>query len=99
MRIEAPWSAEVVDALNNYQWSGWHPYTCWGLDKTTGAHADYQCMVGGEFGQLVATQYGWICPVPGCDFRQSWADSALIELGRHPETIRALVARGFNGQP
>jgi hypothetical protein len=73
-----PWSAEQVDALNRYQTSGrFHPFTC-GNNRTDDIHRAYQKEHGGDFGQLVATETGWVCPVPGCGYKQDWAHGAML---------------------
>ena len=57
-----------VEARNALQRSGKvHPYTC-GNNRTDAAHRAYQAAHGGDFGQLVAIEGGWRCPV--CDYRQ-----------------------------
>jgi hypothetical protein len=59
----APWSQELVNALNAQQKDETrHPYTCGG-NRTDAKHLD------GE-GVLVATPNGWMCPY--CDYRQDW---------------------------
>lgn len=64
---------EQVEALNaQQQRHDLHPYTCGG-NRCDEAHKAYQAEHGGDYGQLVATTEGWICPVPGCGYRQSWA--------------------------
>ena len=42
------------------------------------AHKAYKDEHGGDYGQLVATPNGWVCPVPGCDFTQDWAHAAMF---------------------
>lgn len=70
-KLTPPWSDEQVDALNRYQGeSRFHPFTCGG-DRADDAHKAYQAEHGGDFGQLVATNDGWVCPV--CGYRQQWA--------------------------
>lgn len=44
-----------------------HPMTC-GNNRMDEAHTAYQAEHGGDFGQLVAVEGGWVCPV--CDYRQ-----------------------------
>lgn len=59
MGVKAPWTAEQVDNLNRYQWSGFmHEFTCPGHE-------------GGGDRTLVATRAGWVCC--HCDYRQDWA--------------------------
>ncbi len=56
--IEAPWTDENVAALNRQQNDArFHPYTC-------GNNSNHI---------LEATKNGWICPVEGCDYTQSWS--------------------------
>ena len=45
-----------------------HPYTC-GNDRTDAPHRAYAAKNGGDFGQLVAVETGWLCPV--CGYTQS----------------------------
>jgi hypothetical protein len=52
--------------LNKAQTTGRvHPFTC--PDRSDGNHRSFN----GDFGALVATRRGWICP--WCDYRQDWA--------------------------
>jgi len=63
----APWTAEQVSALNEYQQSGWmHPYTCGNRDVVN--H-----LMRGErdLGILIATTEGWVCR--DCYYTQNWA--------------------------
>lgn len=54
-----------VEARNALQNSGQvHPYTC-GNNRCDAAHTEYQKKNGGDFGQLVAVEGGWVCPVCG----------------------------------
>jgi rubrerythrin len=70
-KLTAPWTDEQVSALNRFQTERqFHPFTCGG-DRTDAAHRAYQAEHGGDFGQLVATKDGWVCPV--CGYRQQWA--------------------------
>lgn len=63
-QIQAPWDAETVKLLNEWQQSGvFHPYTC-GRDRKDAQHLD------GD-GVLVATRDGWHCPY--CEYTQMWA--------------------------
>jgi hypothetical protein len=88
---KAPWTVKQVEALNAYQRSGWHPYTCGALDRKTGAHADYQALMGGDFDQLVATTQGWIYPV--CGYTQDWADDVLFAIGQKRLTPMDVIPR------
>lgn len=54
----APWTAEEVANLNEFQNAGYmHPFTCGSED----------CRA-----VLVATPEGWTCPA-GCGYTQDWA--------------------------
>lgn len=59
--MKAPWTDEQVKSLNEYQHSApFHPFTC---GKRDGHQSD---------GVLIATNDGWTCPEPGCDYTQDW---------------------------
>ena len=76
MNIRAPWDDETVAALNNYQdLQSFHPYTC--LHRGDGHHEE---LWNHDRGTLVATSLGWICP--DCDYTQTWANLASVNLGR-----------------
>jgi hypothetical protein len=69
--INTPWTPEHVAQLNATQNDPrFHPYTC-GNDRRDEAHTAYQKEHGGDFGQLIATENGWICPA--CDYKQNWS--------------------------
>ena len=69
--VDAPVSKDQVESLNACQASGrMHPFTCGG-DRGDDAHRAYQAAHGGDRGQLVATETGWVCPV--CGDPQDWA--------------------------
>jgi hypothetical protein len=71
--VDAPFLPEQVRSMNAYQASGHgHPFTC-GRDRSDVAHRAHQREHGGDLGQLLATEGGWVCPVPGCGYVQSWA--------------------------
>jgi rubredoxin len=86
-RLEAPFSEEQVAALNTYQRSGRsHPFTCAGT-RMDDAHAAYKEQHGDpDWGLLVATPEGWLCPV--CGYRQTWAHDfmATPTAGDYKET-------------
>lgn len=53
----APWTAEEVKSLNEFQQcDAWHPFTC-----------------GKCRANLVATALGWRCNTFACDYIQDWA--------------------------
>ena len=66
------WTKEQVVALNERQRDQMrHPYTC-------ANRADHP-FFDGDYGVLVATIYGWICPF--CDYHQTWA----LEIDKEKE--------------
>lgn len=72
-----------------------HPMTCGG-NRSDEAHVAYQKEHGGDFGELVSTPNGLMCPVPGCEYKQNWMDDnedALISWIRNvpPTKIVPLV--------
>ena len=73
-KITAPWPEDLVDRLNAAQQDGrYHPYTCDGDDdgpRADARHKAYAAEHGGDWGQLIATTEGWVCPV--CTYRQDW---------------------------
>lgn len=73
-RLEAPFSAEAVQTLNEYQTatgaaSTMHPFTC--ANRGDGHHG----VEGGDLGVLIATEQGWVCP--SCDYIQSWTHAFM----------------------
>lgn len=73
--VKTPWTQEFVDQLNASQKDQrFHPYTCDGDEdgpRSDERHKAYAREHGGDWGQLVATVDGWVCPV--CKYRQGWA--------------------------
>jgi fido (protein-threonine AMPylation protein) len=62
-RIDAPFTPEQVQALNEYQEKlCFHPFTC-----GNGSHHRI----------LVATPDGWVCR--DCDYTQNWAHAFMAE--------------------
>lgn len=58
----------TVEARNRMQSSGMcHPLTC-GNDRHDDRHKAYQAIHGGDLGQLVAVDDGWLCP--SCNWKQ-----------------------------
>ena len=88
-RIEAPFTQEAVQALNEYQTDTanarpMHPFTCG--NRGDGNHGSE----GGDKGTLIATIDGWVCP--HCDYVQNWAHGFMADATRvftpHPwETV------------
>lgn len=75
--IESPWTDEQVKNLNAFQMNGkMHPFTCGG-DRMDDAHRAYVDKNGGDYGQLVATKDGWVCPV--CGYEQNWAHGFMAK--------------------
>lgn len=78
-QIKSPWTPEQVAALNQYQIDGrFHPFTCGGGNRRDQAHVAYQAKHGGDFGQLLATENGWVCPV--CGYTQDWAHAFMSKI-------------------
>lgn len=68
---EIIWSQEKVDRLNAFQHAGqFHPFTCGG-NRGDEAHTRYAVEHNEDNGLLIATPYGWKCPV--CSYVQDWA--------------------------
>lgn len=68
LKVQAPFTADQVSSLNNYQASGvMHPFTCGVCRDRLGTYVDGRL----DDRLLVATLAGWICPT--CDGVQTWA--------------------------
>lgn len=94
MTITAPFTPEQVESLNRFQRSGeFHPFTCGG-NRSDEAHVAYAKEHGDpDYGLLVATPDGWVCPV--CDYKQGWAHDFMAGLRREEYMIiTALDAAG-----
>ena len=77
MKSEAPWTDEQVAGLNAWQACGYlHPFTCGSGDRMDAKHRAVQAKRGGDYGQLVATPEGWLCPA--CGYRQTWAHAVML---------------------
>lgn len=64
-KIEAPFTQEQVDRLNEYQKLGFMPeFTC---DNEHGGQRI-----------LVATNSGWICTE--CDYKQNWSHKSMLDI-------------------
>ena len=62
--METKWSKEVVDKLNAYQKEGkFHPYTCCSYNGCKRSEEN-------NWGELIATEDGWICPCG--KYKQNW---------------------------
>lgn len=78
---EATWSPDEVKLLNRWQQLRIvHPFTC-GNNRMDEKHRAYQAEHGGDYGQLVATENGWVCPA--CGYTQEWAHQAMV----NPKTL------------
>lgn len=77
-RIRAPFTPEQVRALNRWQQDARvHPFTC-GLNRADDAHRAYAAEHSQhDWGILVATRDGWVCPV--CGYRQYWAHGFMAK--------------------
>lgn len=74
LMTKAPWTDDEVAALNGYQVVGvMHPFTC-GRD---GHAATPENPTGGS-PDLVATNAGWVCPDPACEYTQNWAHEFML---------------------
>lgn len=70
---EPPWTQQQVDYLNDFQKDGrFHPFTCPNRSPQT-----HVVRVARQFGVLVATADGWVCP--DCDYTQGWAHDFMVE--------------------
>jgi len=67
-RIYAPFAPGQVVALNQFQKSGSHPFTC-----DNGLCIDED----GSTAALIARERGWICP--HCAYTQNWAHKFMAE--------------------
>jgi hypothetical protein len=89
MRSDAPWTEDEVDKLNQYQRCSWvHPFTCGG-ERGDWAHRQraLENYPLEDYGQLVATPLGWVCPT--CGYTQTWAHDFML-LGPPPDPMEAL---------
>jgi hypothetical protein len=94
--LKAPFRAEAVVHLNRYQnYSGWHPFTC-GNDRGSAEHKAYAEAHGGDWGQLIATSTGWVCPV--CGYTQDWAHDFMGSGDDMPE-LPNIFAAAPKGHP
>ena len=81
--IEAPFSAEQVNALNAFQLRGdFHSFTC-------GKHSGHR--------DLVATEKGWICE--DCDYTQNWAHSFMVKMGAAAQPEACIGPPLCDGEP
>lgn len=69
VKVYAPWSREVVDALDAFQRRGhFHPFTC-GIDS--------------DHGPLIPVLNGWVCRESDCRYTQNWAHAFMVS--RYPD--------------
>jgi hypothetical protein len=85
-KITAPWDDATVAGLNRWQASGWvHAFTCGG-ERSDLAHKTYAIEHHQrDFGILVATSEGWLCPV--CSYQQDWAHDFMVNQPIDPHTF------------
>lgn len=94
-RTTAPWSPAEVAALNEWQACGWvHPFTCGSGKRTDARHTAYALARETDYGQLVATEAGWVC-CPGCSYRQNWAHEFMLR-GAPPDPRALLLRNGIS---
>lgn len=81
-RINAPFTKEQVERLNEYQTKGrFHPFTCIGQMKEqeneNGKFTERTRSECPNSGTLIATEEGWVCPCG--EYKQSWAHEFMAE--------------------
>lgn len=69
--VECPECVEKSAAPSELPVFRGHPLTCGG-NRHDEAHVAYQKEHGGDFGELISTPKGLMCPVPGCGYKQNW---------------------------
>lgn len=69
--VECPECTSETKDKTSILASSFHPLTCGG-NRHDDAHVAYQKEHGGDFGELVSTPKGLMCPVPGCGYKQNW---------------------------
>lgn len=76
-----PWADEIIEALNTFQRkASYHPYTCGG-DRMDATHRVIKESFNlPDYGLLVATKDGWICPA--CNYTQKWYSDSMVEIGQ-----------------
>lgn len=76
----APWTAEQVEALNEFQRLGYmHEFTCPNNHQSDRV--------------LVAHPHGWQCP--SCDYVQDWAHDFMADKALHPPHPFASIKAKF----
>jgi hypothetical protein len=85
-RLIAPWDDATVASLNRWQAAGYvHPFTCRN-DRSDAAHRAYAAFHHqGDFGILIATRIGWVCPA--CGYHQGWAHAHMVIKPIDPATF------------
>lgn len=82
--MRAPWTAEQIKSLNDYQEGGvFHEYTC-------GAEHDDNRV-------LLATEDGWQCVEDGCRYRQDWAHAWTADDSWRQLGLDVLMPKGQDG--
>ena len=75
-KIEAPFTQEQVQKLNEYQRNGrFHPFTC--CSPSDIIKCERAKLGNGMGGLLIATKEGWVCPCGG--YKQNWSHSFMAE--------------------
>lgn len=70
MRLNAPWTQQQVDAINEFQKLGFvHEFTC-------GEHSDVP---------LHACSSEMYCSVPHCGYSQTWVHDFMADKSKHPK--------------
>lgn len=75
--VFAPWTDQQVENLKDWQSSGYvHPYTCGQRNPETHTWSEW----GGDFGILIPTKTGWVCP--DCSYTQDWAHEFSVSYDK-----------------
>lgn len=87
--ITAPFTPEQVKALNEYQQLSFVPaFSCCG---TTTNGETCKRNETNNFGTLIATEQGWVCPCG--KYTQNWAHAIMAE----PEKVKEAWEKKFKG--
>lgn len=72
----APWTADEVASLNEYQDSATTRPAVYAMPPFT---CDNRELHGSGAPRLLATVVGWMCLEPGCDYTQDWAHPMMAD--------------------